>query len=44
MIVEGKDAEKFINQDKKPLTKKQKKDLDRCRKVYLNSQQESKNK
>lgn len=37
MMLEGKDAEKFIKQDKKKLTKKQVKDLKKCRETYQRS-------
>lgn len=32
--LEGKDAEKFIKQDKKPLNKAQKAHLAKCRELY----------
>lgn len=32
--LEGKDAEKFVKQDKKPLSKAQKAHLAKCRKLY----------
>ena len=32
--LEGKDAERFVEQDKKPLSKEQKAHLNRCREVY----------
>jgi hypothetical protein len=37
MILTGKDAEKFEAQDKKPLSKKQKAHLERCRATYKNT-------
>nr|URC17020.1 MAG: hypothetical protein [Lokiarchaeota virus Fenrir Meg22_1012]URC17249.1 MAG: hypothetical protein [Lokiarchaeota virus Fenrir Meg22_1214] len=33
-VLEGKEAKEFIKRDKKPLTKKQKEYLKRCRKIY----------
>lgn len=33
-ILEGKDAERFLKQMKKPLTKKEKKFIERARKAY----------
>jgi hypothetical protein len=32
--LEGKDAEKFVAQDKKPLSREQKADLLKCREIY----------
>lgn len=33
-IIEGKDAEVFIEQDKKPLTNAEKVHLEKCRAIY----------
>lgn len=33
-ILEGKDAERFIKQDKKPLSNEQKKYLKKCQEIY----------
>jgi hypothetical protein len=41
MVLEGKDAERFMNEMKKPLTKKQKKTLKRGREVYASIKQKS---
>jgi hypothetical protein len=34
MILEGEEAEKFVEQDKKPLSKNQIAHLEKCRKIY----------
>lgn len=34
MRLDGKDAEKFIQQDKEPLSEEEIKDLERCRELY----------
>lgn len=33
-VLEGKDAKRFIEQDKKPLSSKQKKYLEKCKEIY----------
>lgn len=37
MMLKGQEAERFIEQDKKPLSKKSIQHLERCRQVYLQS-------
>jgi len=36
-ILEGKEAKKFIEQDKKPLSEKDKKHLEKCLEIYKNN-------